>query len=101
MSYLFAFAVVLFCVIIVAGILWMSYRIAEKISFLNDPVYVPSTPKAIRSMLELAQAKPGDHVIDFGSGDGRIVIAFAQLGCYASGIEIDPLLNAKGIEEIT
>jgi cyclopropane fatty-acyl-phospholipid synthase-like methyltransferase len=66
--------------------------IQSRLAFLNDPVYVPSTNQAIQTMLVLAKAKAGDTVIDFGSGDGRVVTAFAQQGCLAIGYEVNPIL---------
>jgi hypothetical protein len=42
-------------------------------------------------MLELAEIKPGDFMMDLGSGDGRIAIAAARdHGARALGIDIDP-----------
>ncbi|MCW8965184.1 MAG: class I SAM-dependent methyltransferase, partial [Candidatus Pacearchaeota archaeon] len=34
----------------------------------------------------------GDKMVDLGSGDGRIVIAFAKKGIEAHGYEINPIL---------
>lgn len=67
----------------------------SKISFLHDPVYVPSTPQAIFSMLKLAQPKKGQIVVDLGSGDGRLLLAFAKKGCNCIGYEINPILVWK------
>ncbi|MBI4136498.1 class I SAM-dependent methyltransferase [Candidatus Roizmanbacteria bacterium] len=39
-------------------------------------------------MMKFARIKPGDHVIDLGSGDGRLVIAAAQKGARAVGVEL-------------
>ena len=47
-------------------------------------------------MLELAGTRPGDLVVDLGSGDGRIVIAAAQkFGARGLGIELDAALVRK------
>ena len=44
-------------------------------------------------MLALAGTGPADHVVDLGSGDGRIVIAAAKLhGARGLGVEIDAKL---------
>jgi SAM-dependent methyltransferase len=57
--------------------------------------YVPSTPLAVDEMLRLADVKPGDLVVDLGSGDGRVVIAAARdYGARGLGIEIDAELVA-------
>ena len=55
-----------------------------------DVPYVPTPAKIVNKMLEVADVGPGDYVIDLGSGDGRIVIAAAQLGAYGHGVDIDP-----------
>lgn len=52
--------------------------------------YIPTPNSAVDRMLELAEVGPGDLVLDMGSGDGRIVIAAAQLGARGRGVEIDP-----------
>lgn len=43
-------------------------------------------------MLELAQIKPGEKVIDLGSGDGSLVTEAAGRGAEAIGVEINPFL---------
>jgi cyclopropane fatty-acyl-phospholipid synthase-like methyltransferase len=52
--------------------------------------YVPSTWHKIEVMLELAQTKPGEKMADLGSGDGRIIMAFAERGVESHGFEINP-----------
>jgi SAM-dependent methyltransferase len=58
--------------------------------------YVPSPPEVVDRMLRLAQPKPGEVLIDLGSGDGRIVIAAAKHGMRALGVDIDPRLVRLG-----
>jgi len=45
-------------------------------------------------MLDLAELKPGERLIDLGSGDGRIVLEAHRRGAIAAGYEIDPSLAA-------
>lgn len=56
--------------------------------------FVPTPGDVVQRMLALAAVGPDDVVYDLGSGDGRIVIAAAQLGARAVGVEIDPTLVA-------
>src|SRR5258705_13717152 len=50
-------------------------------------------------MLDLAQVKAGETVIDLGSGDGRIMIeAATKYGARGFGVEIDPLLVKRSNE---
>jgi len=57
-----------------------------------DAPYVATDLEVVDAMLGLAQVRPGDHVIDLGSGDGRILIAAARsLGAGGLGVDIDPV----------
>lgn len=60
----------------------------------KDVVWVPSAETVVEEMLDLAEVKPGDYVIDLGFGDGRTVIAAARRGAKALGIEYNPKLVA-------
>jgi len=63
-----------------------------------DP-YVPTPPSIVARMLELAQVKPDDLVVDLGSGDGRLVIAAAKIyGARGLGFEIDMSLIREAEE---
>ena len=57
-----------------------------------DDVPFVTTPDTVTlAMLELAAVTPRDHVVDLGSGDGRIVIAAARrFGASGLGVEIVP-----------
>jgi hypothetical protein len=55
-----------------------------------DVPFVPTPPEVVEKMLQMAQVKAGDYVIDLGCGDGRIAIAAAKLGAKALGVDIDP-----------
>jgi methyltransferase family protein len=58
-----------------------------------DTPYVPTPQVVVDRMLELARVKPGEMVIDLGSGDGRIMIeAATKYGARGFGVEIDPRL---------
>ena len=67
------------------------------IYFLGRPIirgaiYFPTTPHGVSVMLKLADIKPGEKIVDLGSGDGRILIAAAKMGADAVGYEINPVL---------
>jgi protein-L-isoaspartate O-methyltransferase len=53
--------------------------------------YVPTSQPIVERMLTLAKVGPGDHVMDLGSGDGRLVItAVSSFNARAgTGVEID------------
>ena len=61
-------------------------RPTEEVPFVVTP------PHVVERMLQLAEVKPTDRLVDLGSGDGRIVIAAAQRGAFGRGLEIDDSL---------
>jgi SAM-dependent methyltransferase len=63
----------------------------------QDEVPFITTPDAVTlAMLELAGVGPADHLVDLGSGDGRIVITAARrFGARGLGVEIVPELVAR------
>lgn len=63
--------------------------------FQPGAVYYPTTNPSVTKMLKLAQITSKDTVLDIGSGDGRILIAAAQLGATTIGYEINPFLVLK------
>lgn len=60
--------------------------------FIQGAIYVPTPFGTIEKMIKLVKPGKNDRLADLGSGDGRIVIAFAQKGITAEGFEINPLL---------
>ena len=65
----------------------------EEVPFVTTP------DRVTLAMLELAQVGPRDHVIDLGSGDGRIVITAAKrFGASGLGVEIVPDLVRRSRE---
>ena len=63
---------------------------------VDDIPYLDSPGNVTLAMLELAGVGPRDHVIDLGSGDGRIVITAAKrFGASGLGVEIVPQLVAR------
>jgi SAM-dependent methyltransferase len=51
--------------------------------------FEPTPMPVVQAMNDLAAVKAGDVVYDLGCGDGRIVIAAAQLGARAVCVDID------------
>jgi cyclopropane fatty-acyl-phospholipid synthase-like methyltransferase len=61
-------------------------------SVLKGGPYAPVSHSRVKIMIKLLNLKKGQKMVDIGSGDGRIIIAFAQKGIEAHGYEINPLL---------
>jgi SAM-dependent methyltransferase len=73
-----------------AGLMYPGIVSAQQRQKLDVP-YVPTPPEVVARMLEMANVKSDDYVIDLGSGDGRIAIAAARdRGARAFGVDIDP-----------
>ena len=56
-----------------------------------DVIYVPTPQEVVDRMLDMAQVKADDFVMDLGCGDGRNVITAAKMyGTRGFGVDIDP-----------
>ncbi len=73
--------------------------VAPSLAVAQDDVPFITTPDHVtRAMLSLARVTAADHLIDLGSGDGRIVITSARLhGARGLGVEIVPELVARSL----
>lgn len=57
-----------------------------------DVVYIPTPQSLVERMLEIAEVKPGELVMDLGCGDGRMVVTAAnKFGARGVGVDIDPV----------
>lgn len=64
----------------------------------EDVPFITSPDNVTLEMLSMAGVQRGDHVIDLGSGDGRIVILAARrFDATGLGVEIDPYLVKRSI----
>ncbi|MDP3618571.1 MAG: methyltransferase domain-containing protein, partial [Ramlibacter sp.] len=63
-----------------------------------DVPFITSPDNVTLEMLSVARVGPNDHVLDLGSGDGRIVITAARRhGASGMGVEIVPELVEKSM----
>lgn len=54
--------------------------------------YLPTLKKQTTEALDLLDLKPGQTVLELGSGDGRVMRAAAERGLNVVGYELNPLL---------
>lgn len=54
--------------------------------------YMPTLQRQRETALDLLDLKPGQVLVDLGSGDGSLLIAAAKRGVRAIGYEINPFL---------
>lgn len=60
-----------------------------------------SQPLIVAYMTELLDLRPGDHVLDVGTGCGYQAAVLAQLGCQVLGVELVPELAARARATLT
>lgn len=72
----------------------------DDLPLLLDVPFIATPDTAVYRMLEMADVRPDDYVIDLGCGDGRIVVAAARdWGVKrALGVDIDPERIAEANE---
>jgi SAM-dependent methyltransferase len=75
--------------LLLAVLLWRFW------TYRRGASYSPTARRRVEAMLDLADVRPGDTVLDLGSGDGRILIEAARRGARAVGFELDPLRAAR------
>lgn len=75
LTFILAFLVLVFGFVVVAG-----------------PPYLPTMHRQTDAALDLLDLKPGETLLELGSGDGRVMLAAAKRGLKVVGIELNPLL---------
>lgn len=54
--------------------------------------YLPTLRPQVVAALDLIDLKPGEHLLELGCGDGKVLIAAAERGIRVTGYELNPLL---------
>lgn len=83
------------CLALFLIFLWfllMVHALFTVITIFTGGVPIPSFKSTVKKMMRLADVKPGEFLMDLGSGDGRVLVAAARLGARCVGYEINPLL---------
>lgn len=93
MSIFLAYTSIFLTFIIVIGLMVFIYL--QMIPLLKGAPNVATTEDRLKTMLELADLKKTDVIVDLGSGDGTILVAIAKKGFWCTGIEIDPMVVRK------
>jgi len=62
------------------------------LSFVTGGPFVPSKAQSVDAMVKLARIRPGQTIMDVGSGDGRVLFAAAKHRAFVVGIELNPYL---------
>ena len=77
-------------VLIVSAVIVLSFGF---VVFSGAP-YLPTLNKQIDEAFDMLELKPGDTLLELGSGDGRFLAAAAKRGIHSVGYELNPLLVA-------
>jgi hypothetical protein len=59
---------------------------------LFGPPYVPTLNPQARIAIEMINLKPGETLLELGSGDGKILKMAAEVGVKGVGYELNPIL---------
>lgn len=59
--------------------------------FFGAP-YLPTMSAQTQAALDLVDLKPGQTLLELGSGDGRVMVAAAERGLKVIGYELNPIL---------
>ncbi|TAH32283.1 hypothetical protein EYC58_03325 [Candidatus Saccharibacteria bacterium] len=59
--------------------------------FFGAP-YLPTLKPQTKAALELLDLKPGQTLLELGSGDGTVMLAAAKAGLNVVGVELNPIL---------
>lgn len=54
--------------------------------------YVPTLPEQSEIAMDMIDLKPGETLLELGSGDGKVLIAAAERGWNVVGVELNPIL---------
>ena len=66
-----------------------------------DVIFVPTPMQVVERMLEMAEVKKGEFLVDLGCGDGRIpVTAAKKFGARALGVDLDPTRIREANENV-
>jgi hypothetical protein len=77
---------------LVAGIIVIVLLVAFAGVLLVGAPYLPTLRSQTETALDLLDLRPGQTLLELGSGDGRVLIAAAQRGWQVVGIELNLLL---------
>jgi SAM-dependent methyltransferase len=59
---------------------------------LRGAPYLPTLDAQAKAALDLLDLKPGQTLLELGSGDGKVLVTAARAGLNVVGIELNPIL---------
>ncbi len=80
---------IIFRVVVVIGIIVF---ILFTFVILFGAPFLPTLKKNVKPAIKLINLKPGQTLLELGSGDGRVLLAAAEAGLNVVGYELNPIL---------
>jgi len=74
------------------SLLFLGWIIFALSSIIKGAPFINTKKEVVDAIVEISGFAPTDKIMDLGSGDGRIVFAFASKGLDAHGLEINLFL---------
>lgn len=59
---------------------------------LRGAPYLPTLDRQAKAALELLELRPGQTLLELGSGDGKVLLTAARAGLNVVGVELNPFL---------
>ena len=78
--------------ILLLEILLFLYFCYTVVAIFKGAAPIPSLRSVVKTIVNVSELKPGELLIDLGSGNGRILMAAAAQGATAIGYELNPFL---------
>lgn len=91
---LFYLILLIFCAALLLFVFWMITHIYSNLSGIP---FVVSTDERTKSIIKLLDPKPGEKIVDLGSGNGKLLFEIARRGSIAYGYEINPLAYFQSV----
>lgn len=95
------FLFLILCILLLFATLgFVVFIIQYGLTLFYGAPYVKSSDKRLKKIIKLLDPKPGEKIIDLGSGDGKILFDIVKKGATAYGVEVNPYLVWRTKQEI-
>lgn len=76
----------------IIAVVLVTFVLLAGVSIIRGAPYVPTHKSQIMLALKMLEKEKVRHIVDVGSGDGRMLIESAKRGIRSTGYEINPIL---------
>ena len=82
------FDIIFRCTVVIGIIVFVLFTFV----ILFGAPFLPTLKKNVKPAIKLIDLKPGQTLLELGSGDGRVLLEAAQAGLNVVGYELNPIL---------